>query len=313
MRWTTVGLAALLMLGSLPLLGCGGTFQTGEVRAGPADDTNQGRIATLTADNTRLSTEATMVALADGNARLAATATAQAVPPTPVPTRAVTATPLPPTAAPSPVAVAAPTAAAPRTVTTTLESGWKLHTRAADGFAIELPPSWTVLDLDAQTLDAGLRANSNLNPQMAALMGSQGRQLLAQGGKLYGADLSPEAIGSGLPANINVIKQTLPADFALDFVVQGSVAALENLPVIVKPVSHRRLTTQAGPVEEIRSRINMTIAGPAGPTPRLVANVQYIVLKAREQYVVTLGSLDDQSEQYGPVFEKIGTSFRWAP
>ena len=102
-----------------------------------------------------------------------------------------------------------------------------------------------------------------------------------------------ESITSGLSANF--IKQTLPADFSLNFFVRDSISVLENRSGLVQPVTHRRSTLQIGKAEEFRMGVDMTLTSPQGLPPRHVTNRQYVVARP-EQDVVTLGSLATQSE-----------------
>ena len=227
----------------------------------------------------------------------APTATPVPATPTPRPTR------VPPTATPR------PTSTAP-VATPTLEAGWVLYEKPADGFAIALPPTWRQIDMDPQTWQASLDAIKAQNPDLAPLLEGQTRSLLEAGIKFFGFDLAPEALATGVATNVNVLIQSLPAEVSLDFYVQLNVGQLENMPSVVKPVEHRRVQFADGEAEELRYAMNMV--APSGAALTLWTD-QYLFVREKQVYVVTCTTSKDAASQYAETFAKIGQSFRLLP
>jgi len=216
---------------------------------------------------------------------------------------APTATRVPPTATPQPT----PT---PPVATPTLEAGWVLYEKPADGFAIALPPTWRQIDMDPQTLGASLDAIKAQNPELAPQLEGQARSLLEAGIKFFGFDLAPEALATGAATNVNVLSQSLPAEVSLDFYVQLSVGQLENMSSVVKPVQQRRVQLAAGEAEELSYAMNMV--APSGAALALWTD-QYLFLQGKAVYVITCTTSQETAPKYTEVFANIGRSFRLLP
>jgi len=161
--------------------------------------------------------------------------------------------------------------------------------------------------LDAEAIDTVLDTVGELNPEMAKLLKGQARSLAASGFKFWGFDLDPQAAKTGFLTNINVLSQPLIVKASLDFYVQASVAQLENLSSVIKPVTHRRIKLTAGDTEELQYR--MKVASATGKTVTVVAT-QYFLIQDKHFYVITCGTLPEQAKKYAPIFEKIGQSFQ---
>ena len=211
-----------------------------------------------------------------------------------------TPTAIPPTATPTPV----PPTPTPTAVST---KDWPLYERPAEGFAINLPPSWQPVDLDPQTLEATFRALGEKNPQAMAMFGEQAQNLIASGFKFFGFEMAPEAAALGFATNVNVLKQPLPVAVSLEVYTQLNVGQLENTPTVVKPVSHQRVKLDGVEAEELRYRISLN--SPTGGVATL-AVTQYLVVSGKDAYVVTLTTTADLAEKYAPTFERMGQRFR---
>lgn len=245
------------------------------------------------------------------------TPTPTPVPPTATPTETPTATPtststVTPTYTPTATSTNTPTATrTPRPVaarpTPTLEAGWTLYEKPAEGFAIALPSTWKQIDLDPKTIDAVLEAAKGQDPQMATLLGGQMRSLVASGIKFWGFDLALEAIATGYPTNVSITKQSVRVEIPLEVFVQVSVGLLENLDSVVKPIAHRRVQLMAGEGEELQYR--MKITGSDGQVIT-IAVTQYIIVAGQTAYGIALATTSGQAEKYAPSFAKIGQSFR---
>lgn len=251
-------------------------------------------------------------------AAMAATQTAQptATPtvthtpnPTATATPTSTATPTPtPSSSPTSAPTATPIPGAAPMITSTLDSGWVLHTLPESGFEIALPPSWQPLALSAEALEIILDVFSEQNPEMGSLLSSDAvRALIASGVKLYGFDLSAEVLEQGAPVSMNVIQTELPLNVPFDSYVSINLAQIETLAGPNAQIEHRRLTISGREAEEITYQYEMI--GFAGQN---VAGsiVQYLLLDDSTAYVITMIAPLALEDTYISVFQEIGQTFR---
>jgi SH3-like domain-containing protein len=98
-----------------------------------------------------------------------------------------------------------------------------------DGFALTLPPSWLPLAESRGIVQASITTIEQDNPAMAALLADQLAAMSDIPVSLIAFDLAPETLSTGFATNLNVIKQPIPAGFALEYVVQFSADQLEEV------------------------------------------------------------------------------------
>lgn len=243
--------------------------------------------------------------------------------PTPVPP-IPTATPIPPTATPTPTDTSTPTRTPTRTptatltpapptatpvavITSTLDNGWVLYQKPADGFAIALPPTWTQFDMDSETVRTPLKAVQALNPEIAVMLGAQTQTLLASSLKFWAGDLRPQALITGFATNVNIFQASLTLQAPLDPYLQAAMRRLNTLPGVVKPISKRYVDLTVGEVGELKFQLKITTTE---GQPITAAVTQYLVIGEGEAYVITFTTTADQARRQARTFEKIGQSFR---
>jgi hypothetical protein len=183
------------------------------------------------------------------------------------------------------------------------EGGWPLYEVPAEGFALALPPGWRRFDMDPKTFEASFNGVLAQNPQFGAMAGNL-RQQMASGVKFFGLDEA--TLGTGFATNVNVVRVPLPPAGGLDAAVADSVKQLESLPNVVKPVARERLP--AGGRERLRFRMTMNAA--AGRSATVVVT-QYLAVRDKDGYALTLTTLAEQEAKYAATFEKVGQSFRF--
>lgn len=179
--------------------------------------------------------------------------------------------------------------------------GWPVYEQPADGFALSLPPGWTALNLDPQTLDRTLEQGLRVNPDLKAMEQSI-RQQAAAGVKFLGTEKA-----SGGP-NVNVVKTPVRGEASLDAVGADMVQQFESLPSVEKPVARRRVRLQPGEAE--RLDFVMPVSPPGGGVKRL-ALAAYVLVRGQKMYVVTCTAGVDEAEKYAPTFDRIANSFRF--
>lgn len=245
------------------------------------------------------------------------------VAPTPVPL-VTTPTPIPPTVTPAPTDTPTPTYTPTRTptatltpvppmatpvavITSTLDSGWTLYQKPADGFAIALPPAWTQFDMSSEIVQTSLKAVQALNPEIAVMLGAQTQSLLASSLKFWAGDLRPQALITGFATNVSIFQASLTLQAPLDPYLQAAVKRLNPLPGVVKPISKRFVDWTVGEVGELKFQLKITTT--AG-RPVTTAVTQYLVIAEGEAYVITFTTTADQARRQARTFERIGQSFQ---
>ncbi len=192
------------------------------------------------------------------------------------------------------------TTTVPDTIVTTLGDGSRRYENTARRFAITLPPTWEIVDPAAPQLSDAARealAQSSLGGLDATL------EALPQAGvEFFALDVAPEA-GSAPGTNVNLLP-VLPEPTPLDQFIGDVVRQLEGSGLVDGPVEQRRLTLGGSDVEELRFRLRQ--AEGTGPT---ITTTQYIFDQDRRNYALTFSCLEENTDAYAPVFEKIAESF----
>jgi hypothetical protein len=174
--------------------------------------------------------------------------------------------------------------------------------QAVANFEITLPPTWRQIQMDTATLDAALNSVSARDPQMAAVLSAQVRSMVASGIAYFAFDFEPVGRVGGFVTNLNVLRTAVPAGVSLAFIADSSVAQLEQLSAVSKPIARRKVTLQAGESEELRFQMSQGAA--------VVASTQYLFVTGPDLYVLTFSTTAEQSAAYVGVFEGIARSFR---
>jgi hypothetical protein len=193
-------------------------------------------------------------------------------------------------------------------ITSTLESGWVLYTLPEAGFEIALPPTWQPLALSAETLETMLEIFSERNPEMGSLLSSElMRTLLASGVKLYGLDLSAEALAHGAPVSLNVIQTELPLKMPFDSYVALNLSQIEAFASPDAEIEHRRITLSGREAEEIIYQYEMMDLMGQNVA---AAIVQYVLLDDSTAYVISMVAPLTLEETFVPTFQEIAQTFR---
>jgi len=185
------------------------------------------------------------------------------------------------------------------------EAGWPVYEVPAEGFALELPASWRQFEMDPRTFDAKFKELMKKNPQLEPEFGNLREQLVA-GVKFFGFDEA--TLQRGFATKILVLRQRLAPGEDLDSAVAESLTGLEDLPGVIKPFTHERLTMATGDRERIKSK--MTMNSPTGQQ-FTIAVTNFILTTDKDGYVVTLTTTADQEAKYAATFDRIGRGFRF--
>ncbi len=190
--------------------------------------------------------------------------------------------------------------------TPTLEAGWKLYRVPDDGFAVALPPTWKQIPVDQSDVATDIDTLARRNPELGSAAGTQSS--IAALIKFIGIDTAPEGNVGSFTTVVNIFHRTQPFEAPLDVYIPITLKALQDLPYGSKPVLHRRVQTLAGEAEEFQFHNTLKLPNDQNVT---TANRQYILVHAREFYLITCTAPLKQEDRYALTFEKIAKSFRW--
>lgn len=194
--------------------------------------------------------------------------------------------------------------------TATIENNWKLYPVTSDGYAMALPNSWVYQELSAATIDQVIADLKKNNSQLADVLAKQGKQLLASGIKYYAIDGTLGSTAGGMATNCNVLHQTQPQVFTLDYLVTANLQELENMSAVTKPITHKRVQLTVGEAEEIR--YVMSMAGANNPAVKF-STLQYLLVRGKETYIATFGTSPVLESKNAPTFQKIIQTLRYVP
>lgn len=148
-----------------------------------------------------------------------------------------------------------------------------------DGYAITLPSTWLPLANSSGVIQSSIDAVASANPAMATLLNDQLAQLNDIPISLIAFDLAPETLQSGFATNLNLMKQPVPAGFALDYLVQFSASQLEHILGLSDAAESTHLTLPAGEAVVLDYQLgNQTIAR------------QYYLLHDQALYIITFSA-----------------------
>lgn len=240
--------------------------------------------------------------------------TAQSLPTTLTPTStntpASTSIPVPtatPILLPTPTRISPAKTPMATTLTTTLETGWVLYEKPAEGFALALPPTWKQIDMDPNTINTDLDLIEESNPQIGKLLKEEAPAFVVSGTKFWGIDLDPATARVGSLTNIGVVKKHSEIKISLGAYVSALIAFWEDQPDVIKPVTHQRVKLAGSDAEELR--IKMAVTTTNTTTATVTTQYQYILIKDQDFYSIGMTTHADQAEKYAPIFAKIAQSF----
>ncbi len=225
---------------------------------------------------------------------------------TPVPTATPTPTPTPiPTPTLEPTEPAAPTPSN-GFAEEDLGDGWVRYTQVAEGYSIELPESWLVLDMTIEDIGQLMLQIGELNPEIQQyvelMLTSQMVEL-----SLYGLDTDPASFEdnpSGV--SINILSQDMLAslDPALMIsLMKNEFEAMEGYTVLESGVVEINGVRAARFVNEV----TMTDAFGRVITNRLI---QVMLPTQETAFIITIGSGSASFTEYEETFERAINSFR---
>jgi hypothetical protein len=210
----------------------------------------------------------------------------------------------PPTAAPEPTDVPEPTEEVQEPPV--LPDDWTLYEVSEGGFRIGLPPGWSQIDMDPETIEASMDAVAEQNPEIGEWLEGQVANLAAQGIKFYGFDLSQESVSSGFMTNVNVNIVDIGVEISVDDLAEMNAGTYEEMFNLAEPVQHEMLSLPAG--DAALFEFDTSMASPTGEEVA-ISFAQYIFVHNKASYVLTFATGADRAESYKDIFRQIAESF----
>jgi len=164
---------------------------------------------------------------------------------------------------------------------------WQTITNEAEGFQVEIPAQWEILELSESAIGLGMAIVGENNPQLQALLSNATfRQLLATGMKFYALDLSDSALRYALPANINIIKVEIGGDLPIATLQKLNERQLASLAEADYPVRSEIVTSYGREA----LLFQYVVAYDLGfSEPQLIAVNQLLLVEEGVQYILTVG------------------------
>lgn len=185
---------------------------------------------------------------------------------------------------------------------------WTVYADEENGFVIDIPQSWEVLELTEAALNSGLDIVAESNEQLSGFMGSeQMRQMVESGMKLYAIDLSEAARGFTLPPNVNVLVIDTGVTGSVEFVERMNLAQIEQIADESYALTHSRV--EVGSRDGIRFQYMTPYALGFGE-PQDTVLQQLLVIDGSTQFIVTIGVPLEIVEEYTAVVERMIGSFQ---
>ena len=192
----------------------------------------------------------------------------------------------------------------------TIPAGWTLvEKKTQTGQAsFALPPTWRVIDLDADTVARSFAAIASANPDFGkAFTLDQMRSLGAAGLYVYGFDFDPTTASSGFLTNMNALTQATKVTFTLDSFAQLNAGQIE-VQLKAKTISSTKV--RVGALDGIRNVYEYSLNGAQGVTAVVVE--QWYMIANSYPHVLSFTTAKSLYDTYKLVFEQIGMSYRAA-
>lgn len=216
--------------------------------------------------------------------------------PTPTPTATATASP---TATALPVPTPTPTPAASST-TRTLADGTTEFTDHELGYSLVLPPEWIVLDLNAEDMEAMIRAGADLNPDLAPLLEAFA-STAAEGTRFIALHPNAQALQVGYVPNIALV--TLgDLGVPLRTLLEVTAQSLESMIPGAQLISYDMIDSLNGnPAGRVEMRMPVTTVHGT----QISARASWILTEASGQMLeLALSCEESFHAQYAPSFEE---------
>lgn len=183
-------------------------------------------------------------------------------------------------------------------------AGWSTHTLEADGFKLALPPKWQ--RIEPGEVDSALDELRADNPEIAELIQSQLAGSLSSLVRFFAFDTESPTLAEEFATNVNVVVEPLPTDVEFDQYLEANLSQLRQLPGVTVALENGNLSLPGGRAALIKSVF--TLNSPSGP--RQIDVTQYLFLKDRRGFILSMTTTPGHAATYKSPFEQIARTFQ---
>lgn len=190
-----------------------------------------------------------------------------------------------------------------------LAEGWTLYERPDESFAVELPDSWTQVDLNEETVQTIIDRLDETSPELGDKLGKLLPNAIASKIKFWAFDFTQRDVDPNEIATINVLQQPVAIPLPLDTFAKLTISMLHSTygDKISKDIGNKTLHTPHGDVLLLSYTMQVTIQYGRTITRPVT---QAIMMDKKNVYIMSMVASVTTSESYVPVFEAIAESFR---
>ncbi|MGH2786247.1 MAG: hypothetical protein ACRDJ1_13380 [Actinomycetota bacterium] len=185
-----------------------------------------------------------------------------------------------------------------------IPSGWTAQTLSADGFKLGLPPGWK--QIAPGEVDSALEELRGENPEIAELIESQLAGSLSNLVRFFAFDTRSPTLSEEFATNVNVVVEQLQVDVEFAQYLEANLSQLRQLPGVSVSLDDGNLSLPGGRAALIKSQF--TLNAPSGP--REIDVTQYLMLKGRRGFILSMTTTPAHAATYESLFEQIARTFQ---
>lgn len=183
-------------------------------------------------------------------------------------------------------------------------TGWILYENMADGFAVALPSSWVMLDMNAETMDSALEPIKQETSILEVPDWDEHNldYFRTAGVRFMGLDLESDGREDGRFANVQIAIVKGPQDYEVTL-DEVSAYIVNSLLESNEVIAYSRIHPPVGEMQQVQFRLSQDGV--------LTYLVQYYFVKGADIYVASFGIDMSHAGEYLPIFDQIIYNFDW--
>ena len=182
---------------------------------------------------------------------------------------------------------------------------WSTVEDKKEGFSIDLPADWNVMNLDQESIAGLLESLKKKHPESAEWCSSQLPAMVAQGMKLMAVEVTPSSLKRQYSASVNLIIQDMPMAVSSSYLAQASEAVMSKMmggKVLPPPTTYHCAKFDGALIE-----IDQETSIPDGSVVKMHVRQLYVARGARA-FVLSFSSPLGEDEAYVAIFTRIANS-----
>jgi hypothetical protein len=182
---------------------------------------------------------------------------------------------------------------------------WSTVEDKKEGFSIDLPADWNVMNLDQESIAGLLESLKKKHPESAEWYSSQLPALVAQGMKLMAVEVTPSSLQRRYSASVNLIIQDMPVAVSSSYLAQASEAVVSKMigGKALPPPTNYHCAKFDGALIEIDQETPIS----DGSVVKIHVRQLYVARGTRA-FVLSFSSPLGEDAAYVPIFNRIANS-----